>query len=65
MKDRVEEKMIAKFPMNVFARADLMVVLLQVLNDLKTETELFETLLRSFPRRLEVVRNAEGGHTGF
>jgi len=45
MNDRVEEKMIAKFPMNVFARADLMVVLLHVLNDLKTETGLYSVYI--------------------
>ena len=34
-----------------------------VLNDMSDDTELFETLLKSYPRRLAAVKAAKGYHT--
>ncbi len=39
--------------------------LLNVLENLENETELFETLLCSMPHRFSAVRDASGGHTDY
>ena len=65
MKEKVEQKMIRKFPHNNFTKADLHEGLLEVLEAMKNDTELFENLLRSYPSRLEAVKIANGGHTDY
>ena len=65
LKDRVEQKLIADFPNNDMNEDDLRNTLIETLEIMKSDTELFERLLRSFPDRLEAVRAAGGGHTDF
>jgi hypothetical protein len=36
-----------------------------VLTKMETDTDLFETLLCSYPSRLPAVKNANGRHTGY
>ncbi len=36
-----------------------------VLTNMKTDTDLFETLLCSYPSRLRAVKNANGRHTDY
>ena len=46
-------------------RETLAKVMHDVLLNLQFEIELFEKLLLSYPRRLEVLRAGDGDHTGF
>ena len=36
-----------------------------ITKSLENDTELFETLLLSYPERLDAVRRANGGHTEY
>ena len=63
MKDRVESRMIELFPDKKFTRHDLMHRLVSMLDEMKSDTELFENLLRFDPERLRAVKEAAGGHT--
>ena len=63
MKDRTEEALEA-FEVNERSKpAILRQTLNTVLNDMSDDTELFVTLLKSYPRRLAAVKAAKGYHT--
>ena len=60
LKERVEKTLIT-YGNDVSLRT----VLESELEKLKDDTELFRTLLRSYPARLKAVREAKGGHTNY
>ena len=62
LKERVETKLIDHPATN---RDDLKTAITCTLREMKNDVSLFEGLLRSYPRRLAAVREAEGGHTEF
>ena len=66
MKDRVEEGLEA---FEVAERSKPAAILRQtlttVLEELSDDTELFEKLLKSYPRRLQAVKAAKGWHTDY
>jgi len=39
--------------------------IIEILKSLENDTELFETLLLSYPERLDAVRRANGGQTKY
>ena len=58
VKDRVEKRLSV-------SNDDLEAALARVLGDLEFDTELFTSLLESYPARLEAVKKAGGGHTRY
>jgi len=65
VKMKVEEKMLAETGENRYSLVTLRKNLLEVLLELENDTGLFESLLSSFPDRLEAIRAANGGQTKF
>jgi hypothetical protein len=65
LKDRCEAKMIERFPNNIFGKDELHLGLVETLEEMSNEVQLFSSLLRSYPRRLQAVREANGGHTDY
>jgi transposase len=63
--DKVESLMINESGVNQHSKVVLLRHLQHVLHELENETELFENLLKSYPQRLEAVREANGGHTKY
>jgi hypothetical protein len=63
--DKVESVMINESGVNQHSKVVLLRHLQHVLHELENETELFENLLKSYPQRLEAVREANGGHTKY
>ena len=65
MKDRTEEALEA-FPISDRSKpAVLKQTLNTVLKEMSKDTELFEKLLKSYPRRMAAVKAANGGHTEY
>ena len=58
VKDRVEKRLSG-------SNDDLEAALARVLGDLEFDTELFTSLLESYPARLDAVKKAGGGHTKY
>lgn len=65
MKDRVESKMIQEQGPNRYLKETLQQHLVDILSEMEFDTELFESLLRSYPSRLRAVRENNGYHTKF
>ncbi len=65
IKDKVEARMIAETDRNKFSLPTLIKHVTEVLKSFENDTELFETLLLSYPERLGAVRRANGGHTEY
>jgi len=65
IKDRVEARMLEETGPGRYAVETLKKNLIIVLDSLKTETELFEDLLCSYPHRLKAVCDANGQHTNY
>ena len=65
LKDRVEAKMIQEVDADRYSKGKLMRHLQDVLEELEFDTNLFESLLRSYPSRLQAVRDARGFHTKY
>ena len=65
IKDRVETRMHKLRGPNPYSIATLRNALTEVLAAMEFDTQLFESLLRSYPRRLAAVRQARGGHTDY
>ena len=57
MKGRVENRL--------SETGDLRQVLLDVLQELEFDQELFTSLLTSYPTRINAIRAAKGGHTKY
>ncbi|CAF4602391.1 unnamed protein product, partial [Rotaria sp. Silwood2] len=65
IKDEVEKKMLSETGDNRYREDILKVHLTNVLTNLETDTDLFETLVRSYPSRLRAVKNVNGPHTHY
>ena len=65
LKDKVETVMIEQFPHNDFTKQDLLNHLENVLEEIKTDYDLFEKLLKSYPARIRAVIDARGYHTDY
>ena len=65
IKNEVEKKMLSETEANRYREDILKMHLTNVLTNLETDTDLFETLLRSYPSRLHAVKNANGRHTHY
>ncbi len=65
IKDKVKGRMVAETGNNRFSLPTLTKHVTEVLKSLENDTELFETLLLSYPERLDAVRRANGGHTEY
>ena len=65
IKDEVEQKMLPEPGHNRYLENTLKLHISDVLTKMETDTQLFETLLCSYPSRLRVVRNANGRHTDY
>ena len=63
IKDRVETRMLQECRPGPYARAALMANLLVVLRELEFNSDLFESLLIGYPKRLHAIIGANGGHT--
>jgi hypothetical protein len=62
---RVEALMSQEEGQNRYSREKLMINVECVLQQVKVDTELFENLLLSYPRRLQAVNDSNGGHTDY
>lgn len=65
IKDEVEKQMLSETRYDRYHEDTLKMHIENVLTSMKEETELFETLLCSYPSRLRVVKNANGRHTDY
>ena len=65
MKDRVEGLMLQEPIHHRFSRVVLEEKVNEVLQNMSDDTALFESLLRSYPRRIQAVREAHGGNTAY
>jgi hypothetical protein len=57
--------MVAEIGINKYSLSTLIKHVTEVLKSLESDTELFETLLLSYPERLDAVRRANGCHTKY
>ncbi len=57
--------MVAETGINKYSLSTLTKHVTEVLKSLENDTELFKTLLLSYPERLDAVRRAIGGHTEY
>ena len=65
IKDEVEKKMLSEAGSDRFLEATLKNHIENVLTSMEEDTELFETLLCSYPSRFCAVKNANGRHTSY
>jgi hypothetical protein len=65
IKGEVETRMLSETGPHRFSLQILTQHVTEVLKQMENETELFETLLLSWPERIEAVRRANGGHTRY
>jgi hypothetical protein len=65
IKDEVQRKILSETVENRYKQETLNKHLIDVLTNMESNVELFETLLCSYPSRLQAVRNANGGHTDY
>ena len=65
IKDEVEAKMIQEEGCNRYSIETLKKNLITVLESLENRTELFESLLCSYPAGLKAIRDVGGQHTNF
>ncbi|CAF3865513.1 unnamed protein product [Rotaria sp. Silwood1] len=65
IKDEVEKKMLSETRQSRYLEETLKMHLSDVLTNMETDTNLFETLLCSYPSRLRAVKNANGRHTDY
>ena len=57
--------MLSETGYNRYPKDTLKMYIRNVLTSMEEDTELFETLLCSYPSRLRAVKNANGRHTGY
>ena len=65
IKDEVEKKMLSEVGNNRYHESTLKMHIENVLTNIEEDTELFETLLCSYPSRFRAVKNADGRHTNY
>jgi hypothetical protein len=65
IKDEVEKRMLSETGRDRYSEETLKNHIIDVLQNMETDTELFENLLCSYPSRLRAVKKADGGHTDY
>jgi hypothetical protein len=65
IKDEVEKKMLSEPGHSRYLEETLKMHISDVLKNMETDTDLFETLLCSYLSRLRAVKNANGRHTDY
>ncbi|CAF3008726.1 unnamed protein product [Rotaria sp. Silwood2] len=65
IKDEVEKKMLSEPRRSRYLEETLKMHISDVLKNMEINTDLFETLLCSYPSRLHTVKNANGRHTDY
>lgn len=65
IKDEVEKKMLSETRDSRYLAETLKMHISDVLTNMETDIDLFETLLCSYPSRLRAVKNANGRHTDY
>ena len=65
IKDEVEKIMLSEIKDSRYLAETLKMHISDVLTNLEIDTDLFETLLCSYPSRLRAVKNANGRHTDY
>lgn len=65
LKDKVEKRMMSEPLATRFSRTRMEEHIDAVLREMEFDTELFESLLSSYPARLQAVRDANGGNTEY
>ncbi|CAF0795877.1 unnamed protein product [Rotaria sordida] len=65
IKDEVEKKMLSETRDSRYLEETLKMHLSDVLTNMETDSDLFETVLCSYPSRLRAVKNANGRHTDY
>jgi hypothetical protein len=65
IKDEVEKKMLSESRHSRYLEETLRMHISDVFKNMKTDTDLFETLLCSYPSRLRAVKKANGRHTDY
>ncbi len=65
IKDEVEKRMLTETGSDRYSEETLKNHIIDVLQNMETDTELFENLLCSYPSRLRAVKKANGGHTDY
>ncbi|CAM4838139.1 unnamed protein product, partial [Rotaria magnacalcarata] len=65
IKDEVETQMLSETEYNRYHEDTLKMHVENVLTSMEDDTELFETLLCSYPSRLSAVKNTNGRHTEY
>ena len=65
IKDKAEKKMLSETGHNRYLERTLKVHISNVLTDMEMDTDLFESLLYSYPSRLHAGKNANGRHTDY
>jgi len=65
IKDEVERKILSETVENRYKHEILQKHVTDALTDMESNVELFETLLCSYPSRLQAVKNANGRHTDY
>ena len=65
LKEKVAVKMVSERGGSKACMTRLKKHIAATLKELEYDTELFQALLTSYPRRIEGVKDAEGGHTDY
>jgi len=65
MKNEVEQEMLSETEHNRYEEETLKNHLSYVLTKMESNTELFETILCSYPSHLHAVKNANGHHNDY
>ncbi|CAF1491778.1 unnamed protein product, partial [Didymodactylos carnosus] len=65
IKDEVDKRMLSETGSDRYSEETLKKYIVDVLQNMETDTELFENRLRSYPSRLRAVKKANGGHTDY
>jgi hypothetical protein len=65
IKNEVEKKMLSETERSRYLEETLKMHVSDVLTNMETDTDLFETLLCSYPSRLRAVKSANGRHTDY
>ncbi len=65
IKDEVEKRMLSETGNDRYSEETLINHITDGLQNMETDTELFENLLCSYPSRLRAVKKANGGHTDY
>lgn len=65
LKDKTEEELAKRSPTDRLGTSALLEVIQNVLHEMENDSELFQRLLRTYPRRLAAVKKAEGYATEY